>query len=89
MQEIEKLRADLDEIQAELVSLFRRRLVITQKIWRIKKSTDLALSDLPREHAMIHRFDAEISEEIEQTAVQNFSKNILSETKKYLEAKLK
>ena len=89
MQDIEKLRAELDQIHTELVSLLRKRFVVATKIWEIKKATALPFTDLKREQAVVHQFDDMISETSEQTAVQNILKSIVIETKKYLEEKLK
>lgn len=89
MQEIEKLRVELDQIQTEMVVLLRRRFSLAQKIWQIKKEKSLNFTDLNREHTIIHQFDQSISDLAEQQAVQNIFKSVLSETKKYLETKLK
>lgn len=89
MQEIEKLRAEIDQIQSELVSLFRRRLALTKKIWEIKKRKQMSFVDPAREEKIIHSFDESTSSEDEKRAIQNFLKNILSETKTYLGTYLK
>lgn len=89
MQEIEKLRAELDQIHIEMTTLFRKRLAVTQKIWEIKKARELPFFDPKREDEIIHRFDSSISSSEERLAVQNFLKSILAETKKFLEVKLK
>jgi chorismate mutase/prephenate dehydratase len=88
MQEIEKLRSEIDQIQSEMASLFRRRLQVTRKIWEIKISQGLPFFDAEREKGIIHRFDAQISDPDEQLALQNLMKSILSENKKYLETQL-
>ena len=87
MQEIEKLRAEIDQIHEELTALFRRRLALTKKIWEIKKAKSLPLFDPKREEEIFHQFDHMISESDEKKAVHSFYKFILRETKVYLEAK--
>jgi chorismate mutase len=89
MQEIEKLRSEIDQIHLEMAALFRRRLQITEKIWEIKKSQDLPFFDAAREDAIIHQFDGQVSDPVEQKVLQNFLKSVLNENKKYLEMKLK
>jgi chorismate mutase len=89
MQEIEKLRHDVDQIHNELTRLFRQRLEITEQIWKIKQTRSLPFFDLKREEEIIHRFDDSISSIEEKKAVQNFLRSILKETKNYLEVKLK
>ncbi len=89
MQEIEKIRDEVDQIHIELARLFRQRLALTQKIWEIKKAEGLPLIDQKREDIIIHRFDQSIPHADEQVVVQNFFKSVLAETRKYLEVKLK
>ncbi len=84
MQDIEKLRAEIDQIHKELVRLFRQRLLLAQKIWEIKKQNKMSFIDSSREEKVIQSFDESISEEKEKLVVQNFLKNILGETKNYL-----
>jgi chorismate mutase len=88
MQEIEKLRAEIDEIHTQLAALFRKRLSIAQKIWAIKKANNISLIDSKREELIVHRFDESIQNPAEKIAVQNFLKCVLDENKKLLEAKV-
>lgn len=89
MAEFESLRQEIDQIHVEFAHLFRRRLQLTKKIWEIKKENGIALFDSKREQEIIHRFDQVVSDPQEQSAVQNLFRLLLSETKKYLEAKVK
>lgn len=89
MQEIEKLRLEIDQIHVELARLFKQRLSVTEKIWQIKKANSLPLIDQRREQTIVHRFDTETSNLAEQLALQNFFKSLIFENKKYLEAKIK
>jgi chorismate mutase len=89
MQEIENLRGELDQIHSELASLLRRRLVLTQEIWKIKIEKQLPFTDEKRELAIFHKFDDVIAEMDERQVVQNVLKCIVSESKKYTELKLK
>ena len=89
MQEIDKLRSEIDSIHRELATLFRCRLQLTIKIWEIKKSGNLPLIDPKRENEIIHQFDDFISDGPEKAAVQSFFKNLLGDTRVYLKEKLK
>jgi len=89
MHEIDKIRSEIDDIHGELAQLFQRRLVLTKKIWEIKKAKQLEFFDQKRENGIVHRFDNVIADADERRAIQNFFKSILSESKKYLEVKLK
>jgi len=88
MQEIEKLRSEIDQIHKEMVDLFRKRLDLTLKIGEIKKMSRLPLLDQKREDVIIHQFDDLIDNHDERTVVQSFLKSLLSESKKFLEAKI-
>lgn len=89
MHDIEKLRLEVDQIHHQLFELFRRRLILTRKIWEIKKHKGLPLVDLAREEKIIHQFDSMVVDKEEQKAVQSIFGVILKETKSYLEVKLK
>ena len=89
MQEIEKLRSEIDQIHLELAALFRRRLQITEKIWEIKKSQGLPFFDATRDQDIIRQFDEHVSDPTEQQVLKNFLKSVLAENKKYLEMKIK
>tara|TARA_B110001454_G_C12723220_1_gene435942 strand:- start:26409 stop:26678 length:270 start_codon:yes stop_codon:yes gene_type:complete len=89
MQEIDKIRSEIDQIHKELASLFQRRLVLAKKIWELKKSNQLSFVDPKREELIVHSFDDKIADADERAAVQSFFKSLLLESRKYLEAKLK
>jgi len=89
MQEVDKIRTEIDQIHDEIVSLFRRRLVLAKKIWELKKLNHVSFFDSNRETTIIHRFDDTIIDADERIAVQSFFKSLLHESRKYLEAKFK
>jgi chorismate mutase/prephenate dehydratase len=89
MQDIENVRSEIDQIHNELARLFKRRLQLTRKIWEIKKSNEMPMIDRKREDDIIHRFDEVSNDAEEKIALQNFFKNILTESRKYLEIKTK
>lgn len=89
MQEIQNIREEIDQIQKEMAMLFRRRLALARKIWEIKKAENISLIDQNRESIIIHNFDNVIADSDEQKAIQSFFRNMLNETKKFLEIKIK
>lgn len=89
MQEIEKLRAEMDKIHIELSLLLQKRLDLTQKIWQIKKAQQLPLLDLNREELILQKVKSSTTDSDQQLFLSQVFKSILVETKKYLEAKLK
>jgi chorismate mutase len=89
MQEIEKLRAEIDEIHGEMAELMRRRLGVARKIWEIKKAQNLSFFDSSREASLIQKYDHLSPDPDEKKAIQNLFKYILHESKTYLETKFK
>jgi chorismate mutase len=89
MQNIDSLRAEIDQIHQDMVHLFQKRLALTEKIWEIKKSEQMPFFDGKREEQIIHRFDSRILDPMEKKAVQGFLASILLESRKYLETKIK
>jgi chorismate mutase len=89
MQEIDKLRAEMDQIHIELGLLLQKRLDLTLKIWRIKKAEHLPLVDMNREEFILQNIKNSVTDSDQQIFLTQVFKNILVETKKYLEAKLK
>lgn len=89
MQDIEKLRAEIDQIHQEMAELFKQRLQLTEQIWKIKKEHQLPMLDQKREDNIVHGFDLKAADSAEKAALQNFFKSILIENKIYLETKLK
>lgn len=89
MQEIDKLRSEIDEIHAEMAQLIQKRLQASRKIWEIKKARNLPLIDLKREEELIRSFAQKAQTPEEQLVLQNVMKCVLRETKTYLESKLK
>lgn len=89
MQEIDKLRTEIDQIHTELAVLFRRRLVLVKKIWEIKNNKQMSFVDSTREESIIHRFDNATNDVDERMAMQTFFRSLLNASKMYLEEKLK
>lgn len=89
MQEIEKLRAEIDEIHVELTKLLKRRLGLTYQIWKIKQAQQISFLDSRREELILEKLNHASNDFDEKNFLQLVFKNILSESKKYLEAKIK
>ncbi len=89
MQEIEKLRAEMDQIHIELGLLLKRRLDITQEIWQIKKENQIPFFDSNREELILQKMKNLVQDSDQKIFLNQVFKNILVETKKYLQVKLK
>lgn len=55
--DIKNLRRDIDRIHSSIFDLLLERVVVTEKIWAIKKNTKMKLTDQKRETEVIHQFD--------------------------------
>ncbi|MFH1802858.1 MAG: chorismate mutase [archaeon] len=49
MEDIEKLRNEIDKLDCDLIELLEKRFAICEKIWGLKKSEGIELKDPERE----------------------------------------
>jgi chorismate mutase len=95
MDEISKLRSEIDQIQIELAELFRRRLKTSKRIWEIKEASALNFIDPERELEIknqISKLSQEMPGEVneaEKKALRNFLQMSLEESKTCLKAQFK
>lgn len=95
MDEISKLRSEIDQIQIELAELFRRRLKTSKRIWEIKEASALNFIDPERELEIKNQISQLIQEmhgevnEAEKKALRNFLQMSLEESKTCLKAQFK
>ena len=61
-QRIEKLRTDIDEVNADLLDLLERRLDLSVQVGEIKQSAGLPLYSEERERDLLDRFRTEAIE---------------------------
>ncbi len=55
MEELEKLRGEIDEVDAQLVELFRRRMDITRRVGEYKAARGLPVLDQERERQVLRK----------------------------------
>ena len=92
MDEISKLRLEIDQIQKELAGTFLRRLQVSKKIWEIKKRSQLDFIDPDRElqiEKQISDLVQELSCDAERQALRNLLQVALEESKTCLKARFK
>lgn len=82
MSEIEKLRAEMDQVHIELAGLLKKRLALVRQIWQIKKSQQIPFLDSGREEMILQQAQSFSVDTEEQNFLHNVFKNILIETKK-------
>lgn len=81
MKSLEELRAEIDQLDQQLVALIEQRVSIAKQIQQLKKSTGLPTVDLQREQEVLKKLSeqnplvpAELIQQIYLTLFE-FSKN--------------
>ncbi len=82
MEEINKLRNQIDIIDQMLVKQFCDRLKVCEKIGEIKKANDIPIEDLEREQAVVDRL-ADFCSEVDYAYVKSLYKRIFTLCKGY------
>ena len=62
-ERLERLRLEIDGIDAELASLFQRRMDVVAEVAVVKRRAGLPVYDAPREQAVISRGRGRVSPE--------------------------
>jgi chorismate mutase len=77
-EQIDKLRATIDQIDQELLGLIRKRLTLTEKIGLIKNENKMEIIDSPRELSLFRSL-AERCEamNLDKTFIKNLWRLIL------------
>lgn len=84
---LEHLRKEIDLIHQELFKLFMNRIVLTEKIWDIKKNENFPLDDFSRENQLITMHDSNPlfdRNEALKEAYHTFVKELILVNKAYL-----
>lgn len=70
MNELEKLRKEIDEIDEKIAILFNERMKIVQKIKDYKKENNLPIQDKNREESLIKQNLAYINKEYQDLYIK-------------------
>lgn len=86
MNQITKLRQDIEALHKDLLKLILKRKDLVDQIWQLKRDSQLDMNDLSREQALIEQFDQ--TPELKNDPglrdfYHNVVKNIIAENKKY------
>lgn len=79
---LDELREELDNLDDELITLFKRRMEIAKKIGGYKKLKDLPIRDRERENEIIKRLESEVDEDI-KFAIEPLYEKIFQLSKEY------
>ncbi|MGO2963704.1 MAG: chorismate mutase [Carnobacterium maltaromaticum] len=80
---LDKQRAEIDQIDRELVALFERRMAIVTEIGEIKKANSLPIFDEAREINVIERAEERLANSDYAPYVGQLFKNLMNVTKEY------
>ena len=76
MDELEKLRAEIDEIDGQMVALFERRMGVTERVGRYKQARGIPVLDPGREQQVLERKRALLHDPALKTGVTTLYETI-------------
>ncbi len=82
MNELEKLRKVIDDIDKRIIALLRKRIAASKKIGKEKKSLDMKIEDKKREKIVIEKIKKEAKKSgLNEETAENIYKLILKDSK--------
>lgn len=92
MKDIDQYRAQIDEIDAQLVSLFERRMGVARRIALYKQEHHMDILNAAREQAVLHSRAAQVRDETLSQSMMDFFSEVMrlsrEEQKRFLDARL-
>lgn len=84
---LEKPRAEINKIDAEIVALLEKRYLSVDEVVRIKKENNLPTLDSKREEEVIARLQEMITEKEYEEAILKTFQNMMDISKEYQKGK--
>lgn len=78
MSELLELRAQIDEIDAQMIALFEKRMDVTRRVGEYKKEHDLPVLDRQREAEVLAKKEAMLKNKYLKTEVKDFFGSIMA-----------
>ena len=78
MSKLEELRAQIDEIDSQMIALFERRMDVTRQVGEYKKEHDLPVLDRQREEEVLAKKEAMLKNQYLKTEVKDFFGSIMA-----------
>ena len=78
MSKLEELRAQIDEIDSQMIALFERRMDVTRQGGEYKKEHDLPVLDRQREEEVLAKKEAMLKNKYLKTEVKDFFGSIMA-----------
>jgi chorismate mutase-like protein len=79
---IEYWRAEIDEVDRELLRLLNRRARLAAKVGRLKRAAGLPLSDPDREHTVLRQLQQANTGPLDQGAINKLFRHIIRESRR-------
>ena len=78
MKDLTQLRAQIDDIDAQMVALFEKRMDVTRQVGEYKKANDLPVLDRQREAEVLAKKEAMLKNPYLKTEVKDFFGSIMA-----------
>ena len=78
MSKLDELRAQIDDIDAQMVALFEKRMQVTEQVGRYKLENDLPVLDQKREAEVLAKKEAMLKNQYLKTEVKDFFGSIMA-----------
>jgi chorismate mutase len=70
-------RAEIDQIDAEIVDLFKKRFTIAGQVGKMKSNLDLEIEDLERDRRVLENYKSQAGGEIDEGFIEELVELIL------------
>lgn len=78
MSKLDALRAQIDDIDAQMIALFEKRMDVTRQVGEYKKENDLPVLDRKREEEVLAKKEAMLKNKYLKTEVKDFFGSIMA-----------
>lgn len=78
MSKLDELRAQIDDIDAQMIALFEKRMDVTRQVGEYKKENDLPVLDRKREEEVLAKKEAMLKNKYLKTEVKDFFSSIMA-----------
>ena len=81
MRELRDIRVDIDEIDDEIIRLYRQRLKLSEEVYLVKKEQNIPVLDASREKEKLDAIESRAESEEEAMRFRNLFSFIMKESR--------
>lgn len=81
MRELRDIRVDIDEIDDEIIRLYRQRLKLSEEVYLVKKEQNIPVLDSSREEEKLDAIESRAKSEEEALRFRNLFSFIMKESR--------